>query len=306
MSPPAGFTTISYAQKASSPIPRAEALTAKYNDRLYVFGGFSGALGPVTTSHYYTPATNSWTPIAPLPQRITHAGVAQTDTDVYFVGAYVGTAGQTGYGQTFGSNKVWRYNFASNTYAEITSLPRALAGGGAAIVNGKLHYFGGYNLNRTDTNTHLVLDLNNQAAGWQTAAVMPNSRNHMGSVVVGGKIYAIAGQTGTDEGLITRTTVQIYDPATNQWTTGRSIPKAVSHISSATFVMGDRIIVMGGESAHTVQAREVFAYTPATDTWQQLTSLPAARFSGVANAINGRIYFTGGGSQTTTWEGTPA
>jgi len=302
--PTSSFTQINWTARKDSPIARAESLTAKYNDRLYVFGGFSGALGPVADSHYYDPATNNWTPIAPLPQPITHAGVAQDAENVYFVGAYVGTG--KGYNQVFGSDKVWKYNFASNTYTEITRLPRPLAGGGSAIVNGKLHYFGGYNVNRTDTDVHLVLDLNNPSGGWQNAAPMLLSRNHQGAVVLNGKIYSVAGQTGTDEGLVTRTNVEMYDPATNQWTSVAPIPKAVSHIASATFVMDGRIIVMGGESAHNVSVRECWAYNPATNQWVQLSSLPANRFSGVANTIGGKIIFTTGGSMTTTWIGTPA
>lgn len=304
-SPPAGLTKINWATKAASPVGKAEALTATWNNRVYVFGGFAGSAGPVTRSDYYDPAANAWTPIAKLPQSITHAGVAQDTAGVYFVGGYTGKGDGTGYGQIFGSAKVWRYDFAANTYAEIKSLPRALAGGGAALVGRKLHYFGGYELNRTDSTVHLVLDLDNQAAGWQVAAAMTNTRNHLGTAVVGGKIYAIAGQTGTDEGLVTRAEVQVYDPATNAWTPRRSMPRAASHVHSATFLLPDgRIAVMGGESAHNVPIRDAYAYDPSTDTWQTLTSLPANRFSGVASAINGKVYFTTGGSLTTTWEGT--
>jgi N-acetylneuraminic acid mutarotase len=188
----------------------------------------------------------------------------------------------------------------------VTQLPAAYAGGGAVIVDNKLHYFGGYNLNRTDTDIHLVLDLANPSAGWTAAARMPKARNHMGYVNLGGKIYAIAGQTGTDEGLVTQRDVQIYDPATNTWSLGAAMPKAASHVSSSTFVMGGRIIVAGGESSHGVSVRDVFAYTPSTNSWVTLTFLPAPRFSGVATAIDGKILFTTGSDQTTTWLGTPA
>jgi N-acetylneuraminic acid mutarotase len=304
--PTPAFTTINWVTRASSPIVRAEALTAKWNDRLYVFGGFSGTLGPVTTSHYYSPATNTWTPIKDLPQRMTHVGMAQTDTDVYFVGSYYGLPDKTGYGQIYGSNKVWRYNFATDTYTAMPNLPRNLASGGAAIINNKLHYFGGQEADRTDTKVHLVLDLNNPSAGWKSARAIPTGRSHMGSVAFGGKIYAIAGQIGNDAGLTTLRAVEVYDPATDTWTTKNPIPRGVSHIASATFVMGDRIIVMGGESAHNAQLRDVWAYTPATDQWQALSPLPAAKFSGVANHIGGKIVFTTGGSGSTTWVGTPA
>ena len=33
---------------------------------------------------------------------------------------------------------------------------------------------------------------------------MPHARSHMGGVAFGGKIYAIAGQTGNDGGLVTQ------------------------------------------------------------------------------------------------------
>src|SRR4051794_16465299 len=40
-------TTITWSTKAPSPIIRAEALRAVVDGKLYVFGGFSGTLGPV-------------------------------------------------------------------------------------------------------------------------------------------------------------------------------------------------------------------------------------------------------------------
>lgn len=300
------FTNINYATKASNPIARAEALAATWNGRLYTFGGFSGSLGPVTRSDAYNPAANSWAPVAPLPQRITHAGVAQDGQNVYMIGGYIGHAGQTGYGQTFGSNRVWRYNFASNSYAAMPNLPRALSGGGAAIVGRNLHYFGGQEANRGDTTVHLVLNLDNPSAGWQGRRSMTFGRSHFAAAAVGGKLYAIAGQTGNDGGLVTRRFVEVYDPATDQWTNKTQIPKAVSHVSSATFVMNGRILIMGGESSHNAQVRDVFAYNPGTDGWAALTPLPAARFSGAAGTISGKIYFSTGGSGATTWEGTPA
>ena len=84
------------------------------------------------------------------------------------------------------------------------------------------------------------------------------------------------------------------------------MPKAISHISSATFVLGGRIVVAGGETAHNRAAADVLAYDPATDTWAALNNLPAARFSGVAAAIGDLAYFTGGSGQTTTYRGTPS
>ena len=67
----------------------------------------------------------------------------------------------------------------------------------------------------------------------------------------------------------------------------------------------DELTVAGGESAHTQSVADVFAFDPAANTWTTLSSLPSPRFSGVAAAIDDKIYFTGGSSTTTTWLGTP-
>ena len=116
---------------------------------------------------------------------------------------------------------------------------------------GKLHFFGGTNLPRTvDTPERWALDLANTAAGWVTRAPLPNARHHMGSAVLGGRIYAVGGQHGHDEVLVTQKSVHAYDPATNAWTAHADLPRAIAHISGATFAMDDRIIVIGGEPVH--------------------------------------------------------
>jgi N-acetylneuraminic acid mutarotase len=130
-------------------------------------------------------------------------------------------------------------------------------------------------------------------------------RSHMGYVSLNGKIYVAGGQTGNDDALETTDTALVYDPAVDAWAPIASVPNAVSHVSSSTFVMGGRIIVAGGETAHEAATAAVHAYDPAADQWSSLTSLPAPRFSGVAAAIGDLIYFTGGSNQRTTYVGTP-
>ncbi|QOV91957.1 hypothetical protein IPV69_11625 [Humisphaera borealis] len=299
----ATFTQLNYSARAANPIARAESLTATYNNRVYTFGGFNQANGPVLRSDYFDLTTNSWTRIKDLPERLTHVGMTHDAENAYFVGGYVGTG--YGYGQVFGSRRVWAYNFATDTYTPLPQLPQAYAAGGAALLGRELHYFGGQNANRADVKVHLVLNLDNPASGWQSGVPIPTARSHMGAVSYGGRIYAIAGQIGNDEGLTTLRTVEIYDPAANAWTNGAMVPAAVSHVTSATFEMGGRILLMGGEAAHGSPVRGVYAYNPATNAWTTLSPLPAARFSGVAGEVNGKIVFTTGSSSTTTWLATP-
>ena len=295
-------TTIAWSTRAPSPIVRAEALRAVVGDKLYVLGGFSGDDGPVKRSDVYDPAADTWTQITDLPTRLTHAGVAVDGRDIYAVGGYVGI-GATGYNQQFGTTAVWKYDVDANAWTAMPALPKAMAGGGAAVIGRFLHYFGGNDSNRTDAGDHFALDLDNPQAGWQSRAALSDPRSHFGTAVVGVKIYVVGGQHGNDDTLTTVTSVHAYDPATNSWSARASLPVAVSHIASAAVVVNGRIITAGGETAHGNATDRVTLYDPATDAWSSITPLRAERFSGVAAFIGGAIYFTTGSSQTTTWKG---
>jgi N-acetylneuraminic acid mutarotase len=299
--PPAP-TSITWSTVAPNPIIRAEALRAVVDGKLYTFGGFLDPDGPVKRSDVFDPVANTWTQIADLPTRLTHAGVAVDGHDVYFVGGYVGI-GATGYNQTFGVTQVWKYNTDSNQYTAIAALPAARAGGGAAVINHTLFYFSGDDGSRNDAATMWSIDLTSANPTWGQLADIPDARSHMGYVTMDGKIYAMGGQHGNDEGLTTVTTVNVYDPVTNMWATLAALPVAVSHIASAGVVLDGRIIIAGGETAHEQASNRVTIYDPGTNTWSSLTPLPATRFSGVAAIIDGVLYFTTGSSQTTTYKG---
>jgi N-acetylneuraminic acid mutarotase len=81
------------------------------------------------------------------------------------------------------------------------------------------------------------------------------------------------------------------------------MPAKISHVSSSTFVLNNRIVIAGGETDHGDATSSVLSYDPLSNTWESLTSLPAERFSGAARAIEGVLYFTGGSNQTTTYRG---
>lgn len=53
------------------------------------------------------------------------------------------------------------------------------------------------------------------------------------------------------------------------------------YIAGATFVMGDRIIVMGGIAASGCHVSDVTAYNPGTNSWQALIPLPVNISPGV-------------------------
>ena len=286
---------------AASPVPKDEAQVATLDGKMFVFGGFLPT-GPTTQSHVYDPATNQWSAIAPMPTRLSHAATAVVGRDVYFAGGYVGTG--VGFNQVFGVVETWKYNVDTNTYAPFVPLPQARGSGGLVHLNGKLHFFGGVSRNRADQGTHWVIDLSNPNAGWTVATPMPEARSHLSYVAFQGKIYAIGGQTDTDADLVTRPFVHVYDPASpGAWTRVADLLPARSHASSSTFVMNNRIVVMGGEYSHGQHITDVVTYDPLSNTWTALDSLPQRRSSGVGVLIGMDLFFSGGVGKKTTFKG---
>ena len=301
------FTAILWRPLAARPEGTSEALGALVGGKLYTFGGFDwfkSCCTPTRHAFVYDPATNGWSQLADMPEGVSHAGTTTDGTDVFWAGGFVEDGPRTF--QIFGTVHVWRYRVASNTYEAMPPLPEARGAGALEYLDGKLHFFGGESLGQGyDTPEHWVLDLAAGGTIWTAAAPLPRARNHLGSTVFEGKIYAIGGQHGHDEELVDVPDVDVYDPATDAWTRLADMPHARGHIAEATFVFGGRILVLGGEISNGVYTDEAAAYDPATNIWMELTPLPKKRHSGVARPMLGGFVYTTGEWSNETFLGTP-
>merc|ERR1712106_674181 len=113
---------------------------------------------------------------------------------------------------------------------------------------------------------------------------MPTARRSLAAAAVAGKVYAIGG--ACEEGG-PFAIVEAYDPLPGEWTQVASLSVARSG-HTATVVEG-KIYVLGGEILEpgrdeyasdeccTIVTDRVDVYDPATDSWQQLASMPSAR-----------------------------
>lgn len=296
-----------YARIADQRHVVSEAQGEVVGGKLYTFGGFDSTKPccvPTDRAWVYTNGVG-WSPLRPMPTKgVTHAGMATDGTDIYFAGGYVTNAAGTG--QVFGTRAAWRYDVSSDTYLRLPDLPVELAGGQLEVVGRSLYHFGGTNKARSaDLTDHWALDLSNPSATWQRRDSLANGRHHMGSAVLGGRIYAVGGQKRHDTNLVTQNTLEVYDPGTNQWTTRAPLPTARGHISSATFVLDGRLVVAGGEVAHGSQVATVSAYDPVSNSWTGLSPLPSAKASGVAvPSGEGFLFVTGGWRGG--WRATPS
>jgi N-acetylneuraminic acid mutarotase len=228
-------------------------------------------------------------------------------TDIWFVGGYVGDHPGPG------TNHVWVYHTANDSWTRGPNLPVYRGAGAAALIGNTIYFTGGMDKTRTiDEGTTYALNLSSLSAGWVRKADLPNPRNHVAAAAIDGKFYVVGGQHSQEENQAAQTEVDVYDPATNKWTKLAPMPTYAgrSHITSATFAYNGKIITVGGETGFGAVTRTVMCYDPATNKWTQIGTLPAARSTVVAGIVNGKLVVTtgngaaDGGGTTTTWIGT--
>jgi N-acetylneuraminic acid mutarotase len=127
---------------------------------------------------------------------------------------------------------------------------------------------------------------------WQQLASMPTARSMVGAAVVNGKIYAIGGTSGTKTLLGTN---EAYDPETNTWSTKAPMPTPRYDFGIAVYQ--NKIYCIGGATheeseGYITDVNEV--YDPATDTWENRTSMPNPRARLDANTVGDEIFLIGG------------
>ncbi|MDQ3858089.1 MAG: choice-of-anchor D domain-containing protein, partial [Actinomycetota bacterium] len=268
-------STYTWSTASAAPIGRTEALAAQVDGKLYVFGGYTSFSPLQVTARVdvYDPTTDTWSQRAPLPAPVTHAGTTVDRHAVFLAGGYAGNAAGTS--QTFATKAVWKYDIDSNSWSALPDLPQARGSGALVRIGRTLHFFSGADALRVEKPDHWTLSLDG-GTGWSPAAPFPNPSTHMGAVTLGGKIYAIGGDHGVNAAAVSQSTVYVWDPARpKDWTRAADLPRRRSHASSATFVLDGRIVVIGGLVDHATTFADVTAYQPESDSWMQMTTLPA-------------------------------
>jgi hypothetical protein len=270
-------------------VARYEADGAVVDDKLYVFGGYRNKdIQSTAAAEVFDPATDKWTRLSDMPEPLTHTGIAVHGTTIWLLGGFVGDNPGPG------TKHVWKYNTLTDEWTPGPSLPKSRGAGAAAIVGSTIHFFGGLDHAWSSANPvtqdyadHWTLDLQN-GGGWQDAAPMINPRNHLAGVSLNGYVYAIGGQHlwNEDHPL---SEVDRYDPATDTWLRVADLPKPRSHMNASTFVLDNRIMVIGGATTDFVALSDIDSYNPDTDSWIHVDDLPSPRATPVAGFAEGSI-----------------
>jgi N-acetylneuraminic acid mutarotase len=276
---------------AEAPLRLFESQGMAVGGRLYVLGGYSGGTRVVTTTLAYDPADDTWQRLADLPAPLSHAGQASDGRYIFLAGGFSGDDPGPSVAQA------WAYDTQADTWQVLPPLPAPRGGGGMALLGRDLHFFGGATREGgvwlADHADHWVLSLDG-SPDWRPAAPLPNPRNHIGAVTLGGKIYAVGGQYLGFEGSGNQVSVDVYDPGSDTWSPAADLPLPLSHVASSSLALAGQLVVVGGVTQSALEVASVLAYDPAANSWSELAPLPAARQSPVAGLIGTRLYVATG------------
>ncbi|RZK23315.1 MAG: hypothetical protein EOO63_17760, partial [Hymenobacter sp.] len=189
----------------------------------------------LNVSYRYTPATDSWATLAPMPTGQWEASaVRATDGRIYVFG---GTSAST-------ANQI--YNPTTNTWTAGAAMPTGRHGTAAVRdASGLLHVLGGNNINTSSSlATHEVY--NPTTNTWATAAPLPMALNQAGATLgPDGNIYVVGGKAAyVNNTAPFYNTVYVYTPSTNTWAQGPSLPLTLGETQAAT--VGANVYTLAG------------------------------------------------------------
>jgi len=243
----------------------------------------------------YDPEANTWTLLAPPPISNSWGTVVACQNKIYIIGGNASKPTQV-------------YDPATDTWENRTSIPTTRSALQANVVDGKIYVIGGqmlaglYIINPSSAN-----DVYDSATdSWYSMAPIPTPVIGYASVVLDDKIYIIGGGNTGGPDYEPLSQVQIFDPKTNQWTNGTSLPTGIIYARACVTIgvfAPKHIYVIGGSltsyprwsSYNIIDLNQV--YDPETDTWTTGTPMLTPRYRFSVAVVNDEIYAIGGVSK---------
>lgn len=223
---------------ASLPAPRNHVGAAALDGSVYSVGGFAGlGFQPTREVYRYDPGLDRWQEVAPLPTARGALAVVALNGGVHAIGG-------SGPGGSVARHD--RYLPATDVWAELAPLPTFAARPGArnhlaaAVIDGRIYAVGG----RGGPDVPYLDRYDPESNAWEVLAPMPTARSGLAAVAIDGHLVAIGGEVNPAHPRRVFPQVEVYDPASNRWTSLDPMPVPRHGIGAA--VVAGLIYVPGG------------------------------------------------------------
>jgi len=234
-----------------------ELTSAVVNGKLYVFGAWGWNPSErhsmvINFNEMYDPVTNTWTTLWRKPTTVAAAPATVYKDEIYLFGGYFR---QDSDSQSVSYRTVESYRPSNNTWRFVTSMPRDISNMAVATIGDKAYLFGGAELISEDPLQILILDdvitYDFQTGLWDTSGFthlpVKMAYSYYGAApIIDGKVYLIGEYEEDSSGYRWSNRIDIYDPVTNTWEKGPSLPMPLDgHVALA---IGHKIYALGGRN----------------------------------------------------------
>ena len=276
-------------------IARSHPSIASYEERIYAFGGGGPNFKSLNSAVSLDPQKNTWSKCADMPTLRSGTVAATIGDSVYVMGG--------GFRQENGQFRflttVEIYHPETDTWTTGPSLIKPHDYPAVAILGDTIYVLGGHHPNateggpKTDPGFDFCERLDIKKGEWEMIAPLPTARFALSAISHEGKILAMGGVAFRPEGFNNFTTIETYDPTTNQWGQDENfkLPWPAAGLGSAK--LGGNIYVFGGYSDDDIHGRTA-RYNTQTNKWEQAKPLPAPVAAMGTTTSNRCIYSVGG------------
>ena len=276
-------------------VARSHAPVAGYKNKLYVFGGGGPNFKSLNSTVCYNPEDDSWTELTPMPTLRSGAVTAVLGDKIYVMG---GGFRQENSSFRFLTN-VDIYHPEADEWSTGPDLIMRHDYPSVAVLDGYIYVMGGHHPDateggpKTDPGFDFCERLDPTTGRWEEIAPLPTPRFALSADVVDGKILVSGGVAFRPEGFNNFTVIEIYDPATNTWSSSDSFTLPWPAAGHGTAVIDDNLYVFGGYSDDDIHPR-THRYSFKDNSWQAMTPLPSPIAAMGVAVCNGEIYTFGG------------
>ena len=272
-------------------VQREENAFIDAGDKFYLMGGRG-----ISAIQAYDPATNSWTNRAAPPVELNHFQALTIGGLVYAPGAFTGA-----FPHETAVAQLYMYNPLRDKWLTGTTIPAARRRGsaGAVAYKNKIYLVCGIKDGHYAGWVKWFDEYDPSTNTWKALPDAPRARDHFHAVVINDKLYVAGGRRSSDStGEVWNLTipeVDVYDFSIGQWSTlpaGSNIP--TPRAGAATQVLGNELIVIGGESAQPTAHVETEALNVQTNTWRRVADMQQKRHGTQAIKSNNGLYIAAG------------
>lgn len=275
---------------ASLPYKLDEPRGTAIDGEIYLAGGITGIqrlgnerllLEASNELTRFDPKAETFTELAPLPEKLNHIGVVSYGHDLYLLGGY----GRTRDWKT--KDGFFRYDPDTDRWSRMPSLPEPRAAMAVGVVGDQLIIAGGA-LNTVPRSQAFAFDFRTRR--WSRLPDMLSRREHVAGTVVGDRLYVFGGRAPAS---LAVDTAESYDVSERRW---RRLPPMLTGSGGleAVSVGGKAIAVGGGNDGAGTVTGAVQEWDPHTEEWSYISSMRTPRHGHATVAVGDHIWVFGG------------